>query len=159
MNPTKKPITEATSHEGTDDGFSAEERAAIKERAQELKTGSRRGRQTDKAAQDEEAVLDVIERMPDQDRALAERIHTLVKESAPGLSAKLWYGMPAYAGNGKVVCFFQGAQKFSTRYATLGFSDKAHLDDGDMWPTAFALTGLTPASERRIVELLERAVS
>lgn len=159
MSPTRKSASEPASSGRADEGFSAEERAAMKERARELKADSKSGRRADKALQDEKAVLDTIAALPDHDRALAERVHALVKASAPGLSAKLWYGMPAYAKDGKVVCFFQGAQKFSTRYATLGFSDKANLDDGDMWPAAFALVRMSPASERRITELLEQAVS
>ncbi|MEU1526687.1 iron chaperone [Nocardia rhamnosiphila] len=137
--------------------FSAEERAAMKEHAQELKTAARRGSRAAKA-DGEGDVLAKIAEMSENDRALAERIHALVKASAPALSPKLWYGMPAYAKDGKVVCFFQSAAKFKARYATLGFNDSANLDDGALWPTAFALTGLTPADESRIGELLAKSV-
>jgi uncharacterized protein YdhG (YjbR/CyaY superfamily) len=131
--------------------FTAEERAAMKERAQELK---RRGK-----ADGERDVLAKIAEMQEPDRAMAERLHALIKASAPGLSPRTWYGMPAYGKDGKVVCFFQNAQKFKTRYATFGFSDKASLDDGAMWPTAFALTELTAAVEARIAALVKQAVS
>jgi uncharacterized protein YdhG (YjbR/CyaY superfamily) len=137
-------------------GFTDEERAAMKERARELKAAARASK--DKA--DGEAdVLAKIAEMAEPDRAMAERVHALVKASAPGLSPRTWYGMPAYAKDGKVVCFFQSGQKFKTRYATLGFSDKANLDEGAMWPTAFALTTLTSAEEARIAALVKRAVS
>ncbi|MFF7549955.1 iron chaperone [Streptomyces canus] len=137
--------------------FTDEERAAMKERAQEVKASARRGSRADKAAEDEAAVIAKIAEMEDGDRAMAERIHAVVKASAPGLAPKLWYGMPAYAKDGKVVCFFQSAQKFNARYATFGFNDKANLDEGTMWPTAFALTRLTAADEARIGELVKRA--
>lgn len=133
-------------------GFTAEERAAMKERAQELKAEA-------KKADGEKAVLAKIAEMPEGDRTMAERIHAIVKASAPTLSPKTWYGMPAYAKDGKVVCFFQGAQKFNTRYATLGFSDEANLDEGNMWPAAFALKELTAADEARIAALVKKAVS
>jgi uncharacterized protein YdhG (YjbR/CyaY superfamily) len=129
----------------------------MKERAQEVKASARRGSRADKAAEDEAAVVAKIAEMEDGDRAMAERIHAVVKASAPGLAPKLWYGMPAYAKDGKVVCFFQSAQKFNARYATFGFNDKANLDEGTMWPTAFALTKLTAADEARIGELVKRA--
>ena len=132
--------------------FTAEERAAMKERAQELKAESSK-------AAGERALLAKIAEMPAQDRALAKRIHALVKASAPGLSPKTWYGMPAYAKNDKVVCFFQSADKFNSRYATFGFSDKANLDQGAMWPTSFALKKLTAADEARIAALVKKAVS
>ena len=119
--------------------FTAEERAAMKERARELKRGTADG---------EQDVLEKIAEMPEPDRAMAERIHAIVKAAAPNLTPRTWYGMPAYARDGKVVCFFQSAQKFKTRYATFGFSDKANLDDGHLWPTAFALTELTAAKKR-----------
>ncbi len=139
-------------------GFTDEERAAIKERAQELKANARRGSRADKA--DGEAdVLAKIAEMQEPDRAMAERLHAIVKNSAPGLSPRTWYGMPAYAKDGKVVCFFQSGQKFKTRYATFGFSDQANLDEGAMWPTAFALTKLTAAAEARIAALVRKAVS
>ncbi|MFD5593068.1 iron chaperone [Streptomyces griseorubiginosus] len=137
--------------------FTAEERAAMKERAQEVKASARRGSRADKAAEDEAAVVAKIAEMQDSDRVMAERIHAVVKASAPDLAPKLWYGMPAYAKDGKVVCFFQSAQKFNARYATFGFNDKAELDEGTMWPTAFALTRLTAADEARIAELVKRA--
>ena len=131
-------------------GFTAEERAAMKERVQELK-GSK--------ADGESAVLAKIAAMPESDRTLGKRLHAIVKASAPALSPKTWYGMPAYAKDGKVVCFFQPAQKFKTRYATLGFNDDANLDEGTMWPTAFGLTELTAADEARIGALVKKAVS
>ncbi|HME18564.1 MAG TPA: hypothetical protein VKF15_02375, partial [Nitrososphaerales archaeon] len=131
-------------------GFTDEERVAMKERIQELKADKADG---------ESAVLAKIAGMPEPDRTMAKRIHAIIKASAPGLSPRLWYGMPAYAKDGKVVCHFQDARKFKTRYATLGFSDKANLDDGAMWPVAFALKGLTAAEETRIAELVKKAVS
>ncbi len=137
-------------------GFTAEERAAMKERAQEVKAEAR----ADKDRADGESdVLAKIAEMSESDRSLAQRLDAIIKASAPSLSPKTWYGMPAYARDGKVVCFFQSAQKFSTRYATLGFSDAAHLDEGDMWPTAFALQTLTAADEARIGALVKRAAS
>jgi uncharacterized protein YdhG (YjbR/CyaY superfamily) len=138
------------------DGFTDEERSAMKERAQELRKTARRSPRAAKADAESE-VLAKIAAMPEADRVLAQRIHDIVKASAPDLSPKLWYGMPAYARKGKVVCFFQGAQKFKTRYATLGFSDQADLDEGTMWPTAYALTELTPADEARIGALIGKA--
>ncbi|MCX5146525.1 DUF1801 domain-containing protein [Streptomyces sp. NBC_00320] len=138
------------------DGFTDEERDAMKERAQELKTTARRGSRAAKADAEGDVLAKIAE-MPDADRVLAERLHAIVKTSAPGLSPKLWYGMPAYARDGKVVCFFQSAQKFKSRYATLGFSDQAALDDGAMWPTGYALTELTAADEARIGALIEKA--
>ncbi|MFE6841912.1 iron chaperone [Streptomyces sp. NPDC057686] len=138
------------------DGFTDEERDAMKERAQELKTTARRGSRAAKADAEGDVLAKIAE-MPEADRVLAERLHAIVKASAPGLSPKLWYGMPAYARDGKVVCFFQSAQKFKSRYATLGFSDQAGLDDGAMWPTAYALTELTAADEARIGALVEKA--
>ena len=142
----------------TSEGFTDEERAAMKERAQELKAAARRGPRADKA-DGESAVLAKIAEMPEPDRAMGERLHAVIKASAPALSPRLWYGMPAYAKDGKVVCFFQSAQKFNTRYATFGFSDEANLDEGAMWPTAFALTELTAADEARIGALVKKAVS
>ncbi|HWV35640.1 MAG TPA: DUF1801 domain-containing protein [Thermomicrobiales bacterium] len=141
------------------DGFSADEKAAMKERARELKAEARRSKQANKAAADERDALDKIAEMQGADRVMAERIHELVRANAPELAPKTMYGMPAYAKDGKVLCFFQGAQKFGTRYATLGFNDVANLDDGAMWPTTFALTELTDAVEERIVALLKKAVS
>ena len=136
-------------------GFTAEERAAMKERSKELKAEARRAGKADA----ESAVLAKIAEMPAPDRAMAERLHAIITASAPVLSPKLWYGMPAYAKDGKVVCFFQSAEKFKSRYATFGFNDSANLDEGAMWPTSFALKELTPADEARIGELVKRAVS
>jgi uncharacterized protein YdhG (YjbR/CyaY superfamily) len=137
----------------TSRGFTGEERAAMKERARELKA-AREGK-----ADGERDVLAKIAEMPERDRAMAERLHALVKANAPDLSPRTWYGMPAYAKGGQVVCFFKSAHKFKTRYATLGFSDKANLDDGHMWPTDFALKELTAAEEARIVALVKKALS
>ncbi|MEK7717492.1 MAG: DUF1801 domain-containing protein [Pseudomonadota bacterium] len=137
-------------------GFTDEERAAMKERARELKAEARANK--DKA-EGESAVLAKIAEMPEPDRAMAKRLHAIIKASAPALSPKTWYGMPAYAKDGKVVCFFQSAQKFNTRYATFGFSDEANLDEGAMWPTSFALKELTAAEEARIGALVKKAVS
>jgi uncharacterized protein YdhG (YjbR/CyaY superfamily) len=139
-------------------GFTDEERAAMKERAQELKADARGGPRAGKA-DGESDVLAKIAEMPASDRAMAERLHAIVKASAPALSPRTWYGMPAYAKDGKVVCFFQSAQKFKTRYATFGFSDKANLDKGALWPTAFALKELTPTEEAKIAALVKKAVS
>jgi uncharacterized protein YdhG (YjbR/CyaY superfamily) len=138
------------------EGFTDEERAAMKERAKELKAEARANK---KKAEGETDLLAKIAEMQEPDRAMAERLHEIVKASAPALSPKTWYGMPAYAKDGKVVCFFQSAQKFSTRYATLGFSDEANLDEGAMWPTSFALKELTAAEEAKIGALVKRAVS
>jgi hypothetical protein len=139
-------------------GFTDGERAAMKERAQELKAEGRRGPRADKA-DGESAVLAQIAAMPGPDRALGERLHAIIKASVPALSPRLWYGMPAYAKDGKVVCFFQSAAKFKTRYATFGFQHEANLDEGAMWPTAFALKALTAADEARIGALVKKAVS
>jgi uncharacterized protein YdhG (YjbR/CyaY superfamily) len=140
--------------------FTDEERAAMKERAQELKAEARRGPRADKAEAGESAVLAKIAEMPEPDRAMGERLHAIIKASAPALSPKTWYGMPAYANkDGKVVCFFQSAQKFDSRYATLGFSDEANLDEGAMWPTSFALKELSATEEATIGALVKRAVS
>ena len=138
------------------EGFTAEERAAMRERAQELK--ARRGPRAGKT-DGESDVLAKIAEMPERDRAMAERLHAIVKASAPALSPRTWYGMPAYAKDGKVVCFFQSAQKFKTRYATFGFSDAANLDKGALWPVAFALKELTAAEEAKIAALVKKAVS
>ena len=137
-------------------GFTNEERAAMKERAQELKAEARASKNR---ADGERDLLAKIAEMPGPDRALAKRVHAIVKASAPSLSPKTWYGMPAYAKGGKVVCFFQSAEKFKSRYATFGFSDEANLDDGSMWPTSFALKELTAADEARIGALVKKAVS
>ncbi|HTE85202.1 MAG TPA: DUF1801 domain-containing protein [Dehalococcoidia bacterium] len=134
------------------EGFTAEEKAAMQDRVQEMKASKQK-------ADGESEVLAKIAELPASDRALAKRLHTIIKTSAPALSPKLWYGMPAYAKNGKNVCFFQSAQKFKTRYATLGFNDAARLDEGNMWPTAYALTKLTAADEARIGALVKKAVS
>lgn len=133
-------------------GFTDEERAAMKERAQELKAAAR-------AEEGESDVLAKIAEMPEPERTMATRLHAIIKASAPDLEPKTWYGMPAYAKDGKVVCFFQSAQKFSTRYATLGFNDTANLDEGALWPVAFALKELTAAEEARISALVKKAVS
>jgi hypothetical protein len=153
---TEKSAKSTTAVDKTFEGFTDEERIAMKERAQELKAAARTG--ADKA-DGERAVLAKIAEMPEPDRAMGERLHAIIKASAPALSPKLWYGMPAYARDGKVVCFFQSAQKFNTRYATLGFSGQANLDEGAMWPTAFALKELTAADEARIGALVKKAVS
>ena len=150
MTATKKSVGE------TSGAFTDEERAAMKERAQEVKK-SRRGSRATKA-DGESDVLAKIAEMPESDRIMAERLHALIKAGAPVLAPKLWYGMPAYAKDGKVVCFFQSAEKFKSRYATFGFNDVAHLDEGTMWPTAFALTKLTAADEERIGALVQKAV-
>lgn len=142
---TKKPTTASK-------GFTAEERAAIKARAHEQKAGAEK-------ADGERDVLAKIAALPAPDRALAERLHALITASAPALAPKTWYGMPAYAKDGQVVCFFQSAEKFKTRYASLGFSDQANLDDGAMWPITFALKALTAADEAKIVALVKQAVS
>ena len=144
--------------ESTAKGFTEAERDAMKERARELKAEERQGARGRKAADAERQLLEKIAEMPPADRAMAERIHAIVTETAPGLAPRTWYGMPAYAKDGKVVCFFQSAAKFDARYATFGFNDTAALDDGGMWPTAFALTELTPAAERRIARLVKKAV-
>jgi uncharacterized protein YdhG (YjbR/CyaY superfamily) len=152
MNAKQKTAKSTAADTKKYEGFTDEERAAMKERAKELKTAEKEG-------DEESAVLEKIAEMEESDRTMAERIHALIEASAPGLSPRLWYGMPAYAKDGKIVCFFQPAQKFKGRYATLGFSDPANLDDGSMWPTAFALTKLTAANEARIRELVKKAAS
>jgi uncharacterized protein YdhG (YjbR/CyaY superfamily) len=138
------------------DGFTAEEKAAMKERAKELKAEARADKKREEGEKD---LLEKIAEMPEPDRGMAQRIHELVTESAPDLWPKTWYGMPAYAQDGKVVCFFQSAAKFSARYATFGFNDTANLDEGNMWPASFALKKLTAAEEKRIVALVKKAVS
>ena len=148
----RKPERKTTQRSTKSKGFTAEERAAMKERAQELRAEARK-------ADGEKALLAKIAEMPESDRAMGERLHAIVKASAPALSPKTWYGMPAYARDGKVVCFFQSAEKFKSRYATFGFSDEASLDDGAMWPTSFALTELTTTDEAKIAALVKRAVS
>ena len=153
---TQKSTKRPTATGKTSKGFTDEERAAMKERTQELKAEARAGK--DKAV-GERAVLAKIAEMQEADRAMAERLHAIVEASAPALSPKTWYGMPAHAKDGKVVCFFQSAQKFKTRYATLGFSDAANLDKGTLWPVAFALKELTAADEAQIGALVKKAVS
>ena len=158
MSPKKdvKSAESTTTINEKSEGFTDEERAAMKERARELKAEARAKK--DKA-EGESAVLAKIAEMPEPDRAMAERLHAIIKASAPALSPKTWYGMPAYAKDGKVVCFFQSAQKFNSRYATFGFNDTANLDEGAMWPTSFALKELTAAEEARIGALVKKAVS
>jgi uncharacterized protein YdhG (YjbR/CyaY superfamily) len=158
MKDTQKSAKSPAATDKKFKGFTDEERGAMKERAQELKAAARRGPRG-KKADEESAVLAKIAEMPEPDRTMAERLHDVIKASAPALSPKLWYGMPAYAKDGKVVCFFQSAQKFNSRYATFGFNDTANLDEGAMWPTAFALTELTAADEARIGALVKKAVS
>jgi uncharacterized protein YdhG (YjbR/CyaY superfamily) len=150
MATTRKSATGST--QSDTDGYTAEERAAMKERAKEMKA-AKSGKKVDGTAE----VLEKIAAMADADRVIAERLHQIITEAAPDLTPKTWYGMPAYARDGKVVCFFQDAGKFKARYATLGFQDAAKLDDGAMWPTSFALTRLTPAVEKQIVALVKKA--
>jgi len=162
--PEKKPATKGTQRPAKSaadkgsKGFTDDEKAAMRERAEELKAASRRGPRPSKA-DGESDVLAKIAEMPEPDRSMAERLHALIKASGPALSPRTWYGMPAYAKDGDVICFFQSAHKFKTRYATFGFSDKASLDEGAMWPTAFALKKLTAAEEARIKALVKKAVS
>ena len=151
------PVEDKKADGKTNKGFTAEERAAMKERARELKAEAGRGPRAKAAGESD--VLAKIAELPESDRALGERLHAIIKASAPALSPKTWYGMPAYAKDGKVVCFFQSAQKFKSRYATFGFSDQANLDEGSMWATTFALKELTPAGEARIGALVKKAVS
>ena len=153
---TQKSAKRTTAITKKSNGFTDEERAAMKERAKELKAEARATK--DRAAGEKDVLAKIAEMQP-PDRAMAKRLHAIVKASAPTLSPRTWYGMPAYARDGKVVCFFQSAQKFKTRYATLGFSDKANLDEGAMWPVAFALKKLTATEEARIVELVKKAVT
>ena len=153
---TQKSVKSATAKGETSDGFTAAEKAAMKERAKELKAEARANKNK---AEGENDVLAKIAEMPEPDRAMAQRLHAIIKASAPALSPKTWYGMPAYAKDGKVVCFFQSAQKFNSRYATFGFSDTANLDEGAMWPTSFALKELTATEEARISVLVKKAVS
>ena len=156
MTDPKKSAKSTTATGKTYDGFTDEERGALKERAKELKAEARADKDR---AEGERAVLAKIAEMPEPDRVLAERLHAIVKASAPALSPKTWYGMPAYAKDGKIVCFFTSADKFKSRYATFGFNDSANLDDGTMWPTSFALTELTAADEARIGALVKKATS
>jgi uncharacterized protein YdhG (YjbR/CyaY superfamily) len=153
---TQKSTKNTTATGKKSKAFTDEERAAMKERAQEVKAEARRD--ADRAA-GESDVLEKIAEMQGPDRAMAKRLHAIIKASAPALSPKTWYGMPAYAKDGKVVCFFQSAQKFKSRYATFGFNDTANLDEGAMWPTSFALKKLTAAEEKKIAALVKKAVS
>ena len=155
---TQKSAKSTTATSKKFKGFTDEERAAMKEYVQEMKASAQRGPRAEKA-DGERALLAKIAEMQEPDRAMAKRLHAIIKTSAPALSPRTWYGMPAYAKDGEVVCFFQPAQKFKTRYATLGFSAQANLDEGAMWPTAYALQELTPAEEARIVALVKKAVS
>jgi uncharacterized protein YdhG (YjbR/CyaY superfamily) len=158
MTQTRRTADRATETTETAEGFTPEERAAMKERARELRGTAKRGGRAAKVDPEAEVLAKIAE-MPGAERAMAERIHAVVRATAPELTPRLWYGMPAYAKDGKVVCFFQNAQKFKSRYSTLGFNDDARLDDGVMWPTSYALTELTPDAEVRIAELVRRAVS
>jgi hypothetical protein len=151
MKDTQKSAKSTTAKKRYE-GFTVEEKAAMRERVKEMKAAA------DKA-DEESAVLAKIAEMPERDRVMGKRLHAVIKASAPALSPKLWYGMPAYAKDGKIVCFFQAAEKFKTRYATFGFSDAAHLDEGTMWPNGFALTKLTAADEARVGALVKKAVS
>ncbi len=154
MNTTAK--SSKRTETSTDGGFTADEKAAMRERAREAKAEARRG--ADRAAGETDLLAKIAE-MPESDRVMAERIHAIVTATAPGLSPKTWYGMPAYARDGKIVCFFQAADKFKARYATFGFNEDAKLDEGAMWPTSWALTKLTAADEERIAELVKKATS
>jgi hypothetical protein len=158
MKDTQKSGTSRTAVNEPSEGWTDEEKAAMRDRAREMKAEARRGARSGKA-DGERDVLAKIAEMPEADRAMAGRLHALITASAPELAPKTWYGMPAYARDGKVVCFFQSADKFKARYATFGFSDEANLDEGAMWPTAFALTELTAADEARIGALVKKAVS
>jgi uncharacterized protein YdhG (YjbR/CyaY superfamily) len=158
MKDTQKSAKSTTAIDKSSKGLSDEELAALKETIQERKAEARRGKRADKD-DGERDVLAKIAEMPEPDRAMAERLHAVVKASAPALTPRTWYGMPAYARDGKVVCFFQSAGKFKSRYATFGFSDEANLDEGTMWPNAFALMELTAADEARIGALVKKAVS
>ena len=158
MNDTQKSAKSTTASDKTTPAFTDEERGAMKERAREVK--AEKGRSSRAGKTDGESdVLAKIAEMQEPDRSMAERLHAIITASAPALEPKTWYGMPAYAKGGKVICFFQPAQKFNSRYATFGFNDDANLDEGTMWPTSFALTKLTAADEARIGELVKRAVS
>ena len=152
MSATQKSAKPSSATKKRYDGFTDEERSAMRDRVEEQKIAARR-------EDGENAVLEKIAEMQPKDRAMAKRLHAVIKASAPTLTPRLWYGMPAYAKDGKLICFFQSGQKFKTRYATLGFSDAAHLDEGTMWPNAYALTELTAADEARIGALLKKAIS
>ncbi len=157
MTTTKKAIKRTTGRDTSSESWTDEERAAMKERAKEMKAATR-GKGADKVDGESEVLAKIAE-MPEPDRVMAERVHAIIKAYAPSLTPRTWYGSPAYAKDGDVVCFFQSAQKFKSRYATLGFNDAANLDDGTMWPTSFALTALTAADEKRIGALVKKAVS
>jgi uncharacterized protein YdhG (YjbR/CyaY superfamily) len=157
MKDGQKSAKGTTATDKTSGRFTAEERAAMKERAKELKAAARRGPRAGKADAESEVLAKIAE-LPAPDRAMAERLHAIIKAGAPALSPKTWYGMPAYAKDGKVVCYFTAASKFNERYATFGFNDAANLDEGAMWPVAFALTELTAADEARIGALVKKAV-
>ena len=159
MSETKSASKSSTATNEPDQGWTDEERAAMKDRAQEVKAAKRRGSKADKAADDAKAVLDKIAEMPQPDRGMSERVHAVVMETAPDLAPRLWYGSPAYAKDGKVIVFFQNPLKFKTKYATLGFSEDANLEDGAMWPSSFAVLDVTPAVEKQIAELVKKAVS
>ena len=158
MTDTQKSAKSTTATDKTSEEWTDEERAAMKERSRELKTAGRRGSRAGKA-DGESAVLAKLAEMPEADRAMGERLHAIIKASAPDLTPRTWYGQPAYAKDGKVVCYFTPASKFKERYATFGFNDVANLDEGTMWPTSFALTELTAADEARIAALVKKAVS
>jgi hypothetical protein len=154
-DPSRKPVRRPRAGARGAGAFTEEEQAAMRERAAEVRAARRRGG----AADEEAAVFAKLAAMPEPDRGLGERLHALIRETVPELTPRLWYGMPAYASEGKVVCFFQGARKFGARYATLGFSDRAALDEGEMWPTSYALAALGPAEEARVRALVARAVA
>ncbi len=156
MSQSTKKSTRTSAANNTSSGFTAEERAAMRERAKELKAEERANKDR---AEGESDLLAKIAEMPEHDRAMASRLHEIITASAPVLAPKTWYGMPAYARDGKIVCFFQPASKFNARYATFGFNDTANIDEGNMWPTSFALKELTPAEEERIAALVKQAVS
>jgi uncharacterized protein YdhG (YjbR/CyaY superfamily) len=158
MNDTQQSAKSTSATGKTFTGLTDEERGAMKERTRELKAEARRGRGADKADAERDVLAKIAE-LPQPDRALAERLHAIITASAPALSPKTWYGMPAYAKDGKVICFFQAADKFKSRYATFGFNDVANLDDGALWPVAFALTELTATDEARIAALVKQAAS
>ena len=155
---TQRSAKSTTASENAFKGLTEEERAAMKDRTQELKAAARRSPRAAEADVESDVLAKIAE-MTESDRAMAEGIHAVIKATAPSLSPRLWYGMPAYAKDGKVVCFFQPAQKFKSRYATFGFNDTSNLDDGDMWPVAYALKELTPADEAKIAALVKKAVS
>ena len=158
MKDTQKSAKSTTANDKKIKGFTDEERGAMKDRVQEMRAAARRGPRADQAELESEVLAKIAE-LPEPDRAMGKRLHAVIKASAPALSPRLWYGMPAYAKDGKVVCHFQSAQKFKTRYATFGFNDTANLDEDALWPVAFALKELTDAEEARITALVKKAVS